>query len=180
MINFNLICASGHTFEGWFGSSADYDDQQARGLVSCPICGIVAVSKALMTPNVTAKSNKAVSSPPTLTPPEPESERVVMPPASTSPAPEITSGITPEIMPEITPEKMTAIRRAMTKMRKIQTAIEGECDNVGDEFAEEARKIHYGEVKPRGIYGKASDDEAAELVDEGIAITKMPWLPKEQ
>jgi hypothetical protein len=59
MIVFDLSCTQGHVFEAWFGSSADYEDQRARGLVSCPICGGSDVAKAVMAPNVGAKGNRA-------------------------------------------------------------------------------------------------------------------------
>lgn len=59
MIVFDLRCGDGHVFEAWFGSSADYDDQQARGLVSCPICGAAGVEKAPMAPRVGAKGNRS-------------------------------------------------------------------------------------------------------------------------
>lgn len=157
MISFNLICSSGHGFEGWFGSSTDYDDQEARGLITCPICGDTAVNKALMTPNLASKSNQNAGKKPL---DGTESNRVVMASESNPPKPETLAKLTAEI-------------------RKVQSSIERQCDDVGDEFAEEARKIHYGETDPRGIYGRTSDDEAAELLDEGIAIAKMPWLPKE-
>lgn len=58
MIVFDLKCGSGHVFEAWFGSSSDYDDQRARGLVSCPMCGNGTVEKAVMAPNVAAKGNR--------------------------------------------------------------------------------------------------------------------------
>jgi hypothetical protein len=59
VIIFDLKCASqGHVFEGWFGSSADYEEQQERGLVSCPICGSPEVVKAIMAPAVAAKGNQ--------------------------------------------------------------------------------------------------------------------------
>jgi hypothetical protein len=58
MIIFDLKCADeGHVFEGWFGSTADYEDQQARGLVSCPVCGSGDVGKAVMAPAVSPKGN---------------------------------------------------------------------------------------------------------------------------
>ena len=61
MIIFDLKCApDGHVFEGWFGSSADYEDQQARGLVACPLCGSLDVAKAVMAPAVGAKGNRSV------------------------------------------------------------------------------------------------------------------------
>ena len=64
MIVFDLKCSTGHVFEAWFGSSADYDDQQARGLVSCPLCGDAQVVKAVMAPNVGAKGNAGPAMPP--------------------------------------------------------------------------------------------------------------------
>jgi hypothetical protein len=57
-------------------------------------------------------------------------------------------------------------------------AIETNCDYVGGSFAEEARKIHYGEADPRGIYGEASNSEAADLKEEGIEIASVPWIRK--
>lgn len=64
MIVFDLKCAAqGHVFEGWFGSSDDYDSQSARGLVICPICGDADVGKAPMAPRVGAKGNQAPADP---------------------------------------------------------------------------------------------------------------------
>ncbi len=59
MIVFDLACPQGHVFEIWFGSSADYEDQRARGLVSCPFCGATEIAKAVMAPNIAAKGNQA-------------------------------------------------------------------------------------------------------------------------
>lgn len=64
MIVFDLKCGAGHVFEAWFGSGADYDDQQVRGLVSCPVCGHGAVVKAAMAPNIAAKGNGGDAVPP--------------------------------------------------------------------------------------------------------------------
>lgn len=64
MIVFDLKCGADHVFEAWFGSSADYDAQQARGLVTCPICGDAGVAKAAMAPNVGAKGNSGGATPP--------------------------------------------------------------------------------------------------------------------
>ena len=50
MIRYALVCDHAHTFEGWFGSSSDYDDQAARGLVSCPLCGSASIAKQIMSP----------------------------------------------------------------------------------------------------------------------------------
>jgi len=64
MIVFDLSCGAGHVFEAWFGSSADYEDQRARGLVACPLCGDKAIGKAVMAPNVGAKGNRATATVP--------------------------------------------------------------------------------------------------------------------
>jgi hypothetical protein len=60
MIVFDLVCGGGHVFEAWFGSTADYEGQQARGLVACPMCGSEEVDKAPMTPRLGAKGNQRV------------------------------------------------------------------------------------------------------------------------
>jgi len=67
----------------------------------------------------------------------------------------------------------TQMREALVELRK---QVEDNADNVGENFAEEARKIHYGEVEPRGIYGKATEDEAQELNDEGVPFNRVPWI----
>ena len=67
----------------------------------------------------------------------------------------------------------------MSEMRALQTKIREECRDVGNDFADEARKIHYGEVEPEGIYGRATAEEREALDEEGIEIMDMPWLPKD-
>ena len=71
------------------------------------------------------------------------------------------------------PEK---VAKAMQILREVQTHIEKNFDHVGKRFAEEARKMHYGEAEKRSIYGEATKDEAAELLEEGIDVDQMPWL----
>jgi hypothetical protein len=67
--------------------------------------------------------------------------------------------------------------QAITLLRTLRKLVEDSHENVGDRFAEEARKIHYGETEQRGIYGEATDEEAEELADEGIEVGKLPWVP---
>lgn len=64
------------------------------------------------------------------------------------------------------------------QLRSLRKTIEDHCDYVGDRFAEEARKIHYGETKPRDIYGEASKAEAAELLEEGVIFQRIPVVPR--
>jgi hypothetical protein len=66
------------------------------------------------------------------------------------------------------------VRKALQDLRR---HIEANCDYVGAEFAEEARRIHYGESDPRGIYGEASAADAKDLADEGIEVSRIPWVP---
>lgn len=175
MISFNLTCGHGHSFEGWFKSSAEFDDQKSRGFLSCPICDDTNIAKGLMAPNVTAKSNTK--------------ENIAAQPGvmSTLPAPANPQQQMQKqaaVMAQITPEMAEAAAEALAQMRKVQNKIVETCDDVGDAFAEEARKIHYGEAEDRdlsrGIYGNATEEEAEALHEEGIEIVKMTWLPKEQ
>ena len=69
------------------------------------------------------------------------------------------------------------VGKYMTALKEIREEVEKNSDYVGDKFPEEARKIHYGETEERGIHGEASDEEAADMVEEGIDVQKVPWVP---
>jgi hypothetical protein len=71
------------------------------------------------------------------------------------------------------------MRELVVEMRELQSRIKKECRDVGSDFAEEARKIHYGEAEPEGIYGEVSETEREQLDEEGIEIMQMPWLPQD-
>lgn len=73
-----------------------------------------------------------------------------------------------------------ARRRAAAALSKLQEHVERNFDNVGERFAEEARKIHYGEVEARGIYGQATAEQCSELDDEGIEVAAMPWVDRKR
>jgi len=75
--------------------------------------------------------------------------------------------------------EMVAMSGKLRKeLGKLRAKVEANCDYVGDRFAEEARKIHYGETDPRGIYGETSKAEAHELAEEGVEFARIPWLPR--
>lgn len=153
MIRYNLRCERGHGFESWFQSSSAYDLQVKRKLVSCPDCGSVKVEKAIMAPRIASKSKRrAVESDPV---------------AATETAPESP---TPLMM---APQE--AELRA--KLKELRDHVIKNADNVGDSFPTEARKMHYGDIEHRPIYGEASPDEARSLIDEGIEVTPLPVLP---
>ena len=165
MIKYQLICDKSHEFEGWFGDSAAFESQQESGLLTCPVCGSADVRRALMAPNLaspkTRKTDLAEQQPSAQPEPQPQPQ-----------APKQASAALP-------PAAARKMQELMSEMRALQTKIREECRDVGNDFAEEARKIHYGEVEPEGIYGQATAEEREALDEEGIEIMDMPWLPKD-
>ncbi|WEJ58983.1 DUF1178 family protein [Devosia sp. FJ2-5-3] len=134
MIQYSLQCAKGHSFDAWFKNAAAFDEQKARGIVSCAICGDPEVEKAPMAPAVARTDNERR----TLSSNHPDAAKF----------------------------------RDM--LRDYRRKVMNEADNVGDKFAEEARKIHFEEVEARGIYGQASQDEIASLIEDGVDFLPLP------
>jgi hypothetical protein len=169
MIKYTLRCEHGHEFESWFKNSAAFDNQKKSGLVTCPGCGSAKVEKAIMAPRL-ARSE---------TP-----ERAPRPPAPASPGAPATSSA-PVPMPFVPPGKGTVAimspqeRELRKKLKELRDHITKNADYVGQRFPEQARKIHYGEVEHRSIYGEASPEEAKELHEEGIEFHPLPILPDE-
>jgi hypothetical protein len=183
MIKYQLICEKEHEFEGWFQSSDAFVEQCAAGILSCPFCETVNVRRALMAPNlaspktrksqITAEATAEATVEATV-----EATGEVTAEASTgagpaSPPPVSVSG---SGMP---PEAMVKMCELVVEMRNLQAKIKENCRDVGGDFAEEARKIHYGEAEPEGIYGEVSETEREQLDEEGIEIMQMPWLPQD-
>lgn len=163
MIVFDLKCSADHVFEAWFGDSAEFESQRKRKLVGCPLCGDTDVSKAVMAPNVGAKSNQKSSLPARRNPPGDNAVREGEVVAAGAPGP--------------SPEQMKAV---LERLAKLQSYVESNFDNVGKAFPEEVRKIHYGEADPRGIYGDASPEEVRALLEEGVEIAPLPFRSKKQ
>lgn len=144
MIVYQLICGNDHEFEAWFRDSATYERQVADGDVACPFCANADVGKAIMAPNISTGKTKARSAPK-----DGEPDKA-----------------------EVRARELAA--KILEAVGDIREHVEANCDDVGDRFAEEARRIHYGETEERGIYGRATDDEAGELDDEGIEFFRLP------
>jgi hypothetical protein len=162
MIRYALVCDKGHAFESWFADSAAYDKQAKRGLVTCPQCGSAKVEKAIMAPRLaSSKKRKA----PIGAPAVPEAPAAPPVPAA-SPAP----------VAMVSPQE----REFRAKLKELRDHLVKNADHVGAKFPEEARKMHYGEIEHRSIYGEASPDEAKELVEEGIEVHPLPVLPDER
>lgn len=156
MIHYQLQCGKGHQFDGWFKDSATFDAQAGKGLVECPACGAVEVSRAMMAPAVA----KRAAEPPR--PAAPSSEPPIPTPAPPRP------GDVARPMPD-------QVRAALQRMR---AEIEARCDHVGERFAEEALRIHRGESEARSIYGDATQEQAEQLADEGVSFARIPWVPR--
>ena len=155
MIHYNLRCARGHAFESWFQSSSAYETQEKRKQVNCPVCGSAEVERAIMAPQIVSKKGREVA----VAAPAPAAE--VAPPAST-------------------PLLMARERELRTKLKELRDHIVKSADNVGERFPVEARKMHYGDIEHRPIYGEASPDEARALIEEGVEVTPLPVLPEDR
>ena len=152
MILYQLRCSGDHLFEAWFRDGAAYDQQAAAGAIACPACGDTAVAKAPMAPRI-ARGGRGDAG-------REAGKDIGGADKATRTYAHATSA---------------DMRKALTELRR---QVEESCDYVGDAFAEEARKIHYGEADEHNIYGEATDDEAEELADEGIKVGRVPWLPR--
>lgn len=171
MILYQLKCPSDHRFEAWFRDGATYDAQAAAGMLTCPVCGDSRIGKAPMAPRIAKSHRGRIDAPP------PAAEREAPAAETPAPLPAPPSGPPPSGPPMS--EKAVAFQReVMRQLTELRHVVEKNCDYVGDRFAEEARKIHYGEASPRGIYGEASAQEAEDLREEGVAFRRIPWLPR--
>ena len=160
MIHYKLRCHAGHEFEGWFQDSGGFDKLAKAGLVECTVCGSTQVERALMAPAVVSSRKKAK---PPVPPPGPPAAAAEAPPPSPT-GPQMAAGPMPA--------------QLVAMLQRLRTEVEKSCDYVGKDFAEEARKMHTGEVEARGIYGEASDAEAEALAEDGIEVARLPWVPR--
>ena len=158
MIHYSLRCERGHAFESWFQSSSAYESQEKRKLVSCPSCGSVKVERAIMAPQIVSKKGREAAPP--------------APAAPAAPA-EVTAS-------DSTPLLMAQERELRAKLKELRDHIVKNADNVGERFPNEARKMHYGDIEHRPIYGEASPDEARALIDEGVEVSPLPVLPDDR
>src|SRR5437879_13133913 len=156
MILYRLRCSKGHEFESWFKDSKTYERQEKKSLIGCAVCGDSKVARALMAPRLGTKGNKKTA---------------------------VVANEVPATAPTAEQQQMAALARKMPKelreaLLKVRAEVEKNCEHVGPKFAEEARKIHYGESDKRGIYGETSDQEAEALAEEGIEFGRLPWIPR--
>jgi hypothetical protein len=150
---FDLACEHDHAFEGWFGSAQDYDTQLARHLIECPMCGSSRIRRTPSAPRLNLSgagerpsANRSIG------------EQGLVPQPSVGGEPSAVSLDSRELQ-----------ARLIAMARKLIASTE----DVGDRFAQEARRIHYNEAPERAIRGVASVQEARELADEGIDVMSV-------
>lgn len=161
MIVYDLRCAKGHVFEGWFPDSMAFDKQVKRKHLVCPACGSTKVDKAMMAPNIASpkKKSRAATETPT--------------------APTVPDAAADTAAPPVALDRAKRETAKYVKFLKtMREHVEKNCDYVGEKFADEARKIHYGETDKRNIYGEASPDETRALKDEGVEFGAIPWIKR--
>jgi hypothetical protein len=158
MIRYNLRCERGHGFESWFQSSSAYESQEKRKLVSCPSCGSIKVERAIMAPQIVSKKSSRAESAPA---------------AASTEVTALASAPTPLMM-------MAQERELRAKLKELRDHVVKNADNVGERFPNEARKMHYGDIEHRPIYGEASPQEARSLIEEGVEVSPLPVLPEDR
>lgn len=183
MIHYQVRCDGGHEFDGWFKDSATFDRQVKRGQVECPVCGERKVTRALMAPALPRGASLPVLPAPTPGPGAPAGANHSDNP-QTSPALQVSSGPQTASAAQHSPgpDKVVSSTKIPDQVRamlqRMRAEIEGNCDYVGRGFADEARRIHRGETERRGIYGEASPEEAESLSEEGIPVSRIPWVDR--
>lgn len=165
---FDLQCQFNHVFEGWFGSEQDYHQQKQKGLLQCPVCNSQEINKRLSAPRLNLGASK------------PDKESQAQADASQKEAP-VASAVSPannspiaakksSDSTPVTEQDMQLIQKAILEVARHVMA---NTEDVGDQFAEEVRSIHYGDAPERPIRGHASADEKAALREEGIEIHEV-------
>lgn len=148
---FNLCCENDHHFEGWFGAADDYDRQQRDGLLQCPMCGTASVNRVPSAPRLNLGA-------------QPQ-------PSDADAGRETQSGNSAESRQMVAQPTADQMQRLWAQMAKL---VQTNTEDVGERFAEEARRIHYNEAPERGIRGVATPEEASDLADEGIEVIAFP------
>ncbi len=154
MIVFDLKCGADHVFEAWFASSSAFEDQKARGLLLCPVCGDTGIDKAVMAPNIAAKGNR---------------RQALVPQAATP------------VMAPPSPEA-AAVMEVIKKLAAVQAEAIKTSTWVGKDFERQARAMDAGEADQAQIHGQATPEQARAMMDDGIGVMPLliPIVPPEE
>ena len=153
----DLQCQHQHMFEGWFASEDDYQSQRTQGLVECPVCGSTHIEKRLSAPRLNLLTSRHSATATETTP-------VDAAPEQTAVVADGTRGAATDPMP---------LEAQVAWLQMVQHVL-ANTEDVGQGFAQEARKMHYGEAPERNIRGQVSLDETRSLLEEGIPVMPLP------
>lgn len=157
----NLCCASSHRFEGWFASVDEFQSQIERGLVACPVCGDTTVQRLPSAPHVLSSASRALVV---------SNDARSAAQAQASAAADTPTSNAVALSDAESPSGELALQTAW--LQAVAHVMANTVD-VGHRFAEEARRIHYGEAEERPIRGQATPEEARALHDEGVEIVAL-------
>jgi hypothetical protein len=152
MIVFNLSCESHHAFDGWFRSASDFEAQSRMGLVECPICGDTQITKQLSAPRINTGVTQVEGTS--------SANRASSDPAPNAPQEVMAASMLPNLQQHM--------------LQQFKQFVLANTENVGPQFAETARRMHYGEEAHRNIRGRVSPDDAVSLREEGIEVAPLP------
>jgi hypothetical protein len=160
----DLQCRQAHVFEGWFGSEDDFQTQRGRGLVQCPLCGDDQIDKRLSAPRINLGARAPASSPGPAATHLPSPPQAVPAPAQAASRPpaSVQGGFASQQSPQ-----------AQAAWLELARKIVAQTEDVGTQFAAEARRMHYGDVPERAIRGEASLEQTQALLEEGIPVLPL-------
>lgn len=171
---YNLACPLDHRFEGWFASEADALEQQTNGMLVCPICNSQEIRRLLSAPRIGKHLGRDLDSP---KPSRVSTEiKDALAPVSHQVAIQLNDNSENSMVLSDQQHGELQARIQATVMHVMRDII-SKTEDVGNQFAQEARKIHYKETPERSIRGQASADETAELREEGIDVLPLPFIP---
>jgi hypothetical protein len=165
---YNLACPLNHRFEGWFASEEDCLAQQDKGMLACPICDSTEISRMPSAPHI-AKSGSSKDTPSS-------TELTVASSASTEHT-GVSGTLSGDVLALTGGDHSQLEAQVQAAFLKGMRDLMGKSEDVGNSFAEEARKIHYKESPERSIRGQTTLDEAEALSDEGIEVMAIPMMP---
>jgi hypothetical protein len=165
---YNLACPLNHRFEGWFASEEDCLAQQDKGMLACPICDSTEIARMPSAPHIAKSSSSKETS---------ASTELTVAPAEAIGQGSVTGAISGDVVALAGRDHSQLEAQVQAAFLKGMRELMGRSEDVGNSFAEEARKIHYKETPERSIRGQTTLDEAEALREEGIEVMAMPMLP---
>ncbi|CAM3770396.1 DUF1178 family protein [Polynucleobacter brandtiae] len=167
---YNLACPTDHRFEGWFASEADFLAQQDGNILVCPLCDSSGIIRMPSAPHIT-KSGSSKDTTSTST------ELTVASLGGAIEGGKLAGSPSGDVIALTDSDHSHLEAQVQAAFLKGMRELMGASEDVGNSFADEARKIHYKEAPERSIRGQTSLDEAEALRDEGIEIMAVPMLP---